>query len=121
MKRDFELIRKILLEVEAAPVGTSPIEVDAVDGYDEATVWGHVDLLIDAGLLEGKVIRSNEGLIGVAIKKITWDGCDFLDAARDNGLWQKAFSTVKEKGGAMTFDVLKELLKRLALAAGGLA
>ncbi|WP_035384017.1 DUF2513 domain-containing protein [Ferriphaselus sp. R-1] len=121
MKRDFELIRKILLVVEATPAGTTPIEVDSVEGYDEATVLGHVDLLIDAGLLEGRVLRSNEGIIGVAIRKITWDGCNFLDAARDNGLWKKAFSTVKEKGGAMTFDVLTEMLKRLAQSAAGLS
>jgi hypothetical protein len=121
VKRNFELIRTVLLEVESWPPGRSYIDLSTPAGYDEATLFEHLELLIDAGLLEGRVLRSPEGIDGVAVRKLTWEGHDFIEAATKPDLWQKAFATVKEKGGAMTFDVLKELLKRLALSSAGLS
>lgn len=121
MIRDFELIRKILKSVaEEAPAGCAYFTLTFPGEYEDRVVWAHIELLIEAGLLEGKVSRAMSGIAGVMVRGLTWAGHDFLEAASAEPLWQKAFSTVKEKGGVMTFEVLKELLKSLAKNAVGL-
>ena len=51
---------------------------------------------------------------------MTWEGHEFADAARDETRWKKAMGIVEEKGGAVTLDVLKELLLHLARMGLGL-
>ena len=121
MKRDFELIRKILAEVSDAPAGCPAYTLRFPGEYDDKVVFEHVALLIDAGLIEGNIHRAMSGIHDVRITRLTWDGQEFLDAAAEDTRWRKAIDTVKEKGGAMTFEVLKELLKRLSAAAVGLS
>jgi hypothetical protein len=38
------------------------------------------------------------------VSRLTWEGHEFLDAARDEKRWKKAMSTVKEKGGTITIE-----------------
>lgn len=40
-----------------------------------------------------------------------WAGCEFVDAIRDDTLWQKAKVNVLRPGMSFTFDVLKDWLK----------
>ena len=47
------------------------------------------------------------------IKEISWEGHEFLDAARNQSNWNKAKTIIKEKGGSITIDVLKQLLIQL--------
>ena len=121
MKRDFDLIRSILRIVEDAPANTD-LQANSfkIDNYDEDTVLEHIDLLIEANLLEGRIIKTMRGLSGCIIQRLTWDGHDFLQPAKKDDIWNKAFSVIKEKGGAITFEVVKELLKTLSLNAVGL-
>ena len=55
--------------------------------------------------MEGKVA-------GPAYQRITWNGYEFLEAAKDDTRWNKAKSIMHKTGG-MLFDVLKEILKSL--------
>lgn len=121
MKRDFELIRKILAEIADATAGGPAYVLTFPGEYDNKVVFEHVALLIDAGLVEGNVQRVMTGIHSASIRCLTWAGQDFYEAAAKETLWRKAFSIVQEKGGAMTFDVLKALLSKLALAGAGLS
>jgi hypothetical protein len=118
--RDFDLIRKILLEVQASPAGVRPFSVEFPDKYDQAVVNEHVELLIEAGLIKGKLIKGRSGVVGMAIHALTWEGHDFIQAAEKDAIWKKSLEIVKDKGGAITFDLLKELLKSVAKSALGL-
>lgn len=120
MIRDFDLIRKILLAVQSSPAGTGPLSVSFPDEYEQATVNAHVELLLEANLLKGRVTRTMSGIRGMAIQGLTWEGHDFIAAANKEALWRHALDTVKDKGGALTFDVLKAVLKELAVKAIGL-
>lgn len=51
MKRDLNLVRKMLLAIEEAPTGWAP-EL-SFEGYTQAQVGYHAYLLIDAGLARG--------------------------------------------------------------------
>jgi len=44
---------------------------------------------------------------------MTWAGHDFLDACRDEGMWQKAKSIIGEQMKSAPFDVLKTVLVNL--------
>lgn len=121
MKRDFELIRKIVNEIAETPAGCPAFQLTFPGEYDDKAVFEHEALLIDAGLVDGKVQRAMSGIHTVSIRGLTWAGHDFYEAAATETLWKKAFSIVKEKGGAMTFDVLKGLLAKLAAQAAGLS
>lgn len=50
MKRDMDLARKILLEIEKQYVSTAIYDLD-IEGYDVATVAYHCKILYEAGLI----------------------------------------------------------------------
>ena len=120
MKRDMDLVRKILLACEAEPSGWAPSPL-VVEGYTEAQIGFHVMLMAEAGLIQGKNITSSKSqgpqwLPG----PMTWAGYEFLDASRDEGTWGKAKAAVSKVGG-FSFDVLKAILvKYMAEQAGQL-
>ena len=119
MKRDLDLIRRIVLAIENAPSGWAP-EL-SFEGYTPAQVGYHAYLLIDAGLTKGSDVSTmgSEAPEGM-ITSLTWAGHEFAEAARDETRWKKAMGIVTDKGGTVTLEVLKELLTRLMKAALGL-
>ncbi len=110
MKRDFELIRKILREVEDSD-GLSRLTGFEYDGYDKDVVTEHIEILIEADLLRGKVTRYLNGSGSAFVTGLTWAGHDFLDSMKDEGIWSKAKDTILKPVGGVAFDVLKEWLK----------
>lgn len=113
MKRDMDLIRKILFEIEKSAYTGSYIDVD-IEGYKRNEVDYHVSLLYEAKLIRGNHNPSREKPSGVDILSLTWDGHEFLDAARDEGIWAKSKQRIKDEGIGLTFSLLKELLIHLA-------
>jgi hypothetical protein len=110
MKRDFELLRKLLLDIEGAEVDFSP--------YTAEQILYHKALLLEAGLAEGPKPRYSsrkfsEIPIKVIIRKLSWEGHDFIDAIRDEGRWQKAKDWIREAGKILTLETLKEAVSIL--------
>jgi hypothetical protein len=118
VKRDFDLIRRILKNVQACP-SSDDFNVPEYEGYDYATVAEHVELLIEADLVRGKVYHTRGGA-SPHISRLTWAGHEFLDAAQDEGLWAKAKRTLGEKLRGIPFEVLVEFLKWQAKEALGM-
>jgi hypothetical protein len=73
MKRDVDLSRAILRFVEehAPPQGgvQKPLEIE---GYDRPTILAHAELLIEDGLLDGRVSKGLGGPVNIVIIKLTW-------------------------------------------------
>src|SRR5262245_43162701 len=110
MRRDLDLIRKILLTVEDLPTGNVPEEIE-IEGYTEEQIGYHSYLLVDSGLAKGVDI----GAVGDTspnwqLIHLTSAGHEFAEAARNETSWNKAKSIVKEKAGGATLDILKEVL-----------
>lgn len=120
MKRDMYLARAILLWAEAQPGGTASGNPDLA-GHSAAEIAYHVHLLWQAGLVSAFDIASNS-LPGPAARltSLTWDGHDFLDAARNDGVWNQALRSILDSGKSFTFDLLKEALHQAARGALGL-
>ncbi len=111
MKRDLDLVRLILKELEEElPPGQSCNGVQ-IDGYDRPTVNAHLELMIDADLIDGKPLHAMTGIIDVMVNRITWKGYDFIAAAKDDTVWEKTKTAAVKRAGSITFDVLLELLK----------
>ena len=113
MKRDMDLCRRILFDIEAnadAP-GQGPVRL-TIEGHEPAEVSYHVQLLNDAGLLEAKNLSTLKGLDWRPIR-LTYAGHEFIEAARKDSLWQKAKTTVLEKTGGLSLEALKAVLTKL--------
>ncbi len=114
MKRDPDLIRSILLALES---NQKPEEVMTakrlkLDNWSEDEVNYNLLLLLEAGYIRGKDASTDNRTI-VYVTRLTWDGHEFLDAARDDGRWEKAKSAISKVGG-WSFDVAKTILVELA-------
>lgn len=113
MKRDMDLVRKILLAVEASdrPLDSSLIRIA---GYTGEGITEHMRLLNEAGLVEGISAYSVEHRLKWIELRLTWSGHDFLDAARNESVWVETVAEVRKKTGAVPFEVLKGLLMDVA-------
>ncbi len=123
MKRDMDLIRRTLLAIEDVPyrgkTGLHTSQID-IDGYAFEEINYSVSLLNDAGFVEAHSKTRIDKVVVWTIERLTWQGHEFLDAARDQKTWNQAKKTISEKGGSLTFDVLKAVLSQLARQAVGL-
>jgi hypothetical protein len=116
MKRDMDLVRKILFEMENAPHGYYEGRM-AFEGYTSDQIGYHVMLMMQAGLIEGCDVTTHDSFGPEAIPtNMTWAGYDFLDASCDDNRWNKAKDIVKEMGSSVTFDVLKSLLVQIMMS-----
>jgi hypothetical protein len=108
MKRDMNLIRLLLLETE----GEDP-KPDLSPYSGEQRVY-HSALLIEAGLIDGQIIPNAIGLPARTVSlRLTWNGHEFLDAARNDTVWHKASERVKKSGVDVTLSLLKEILNHI--------
>ena len=115
MKRDFDLIRKLLLQFEDKE-DSGVVEKPEVEGYSYEAVAYHCRLLNDAGFLRCEPIKSStsDRVIRVLPFELTWEGHEFLDKIKSDSSWLKIKSYAKEKGLALSFSVVTEIAKRLA-------
>jgi hypothetical protein len=116
MKRDFDLIRSIMFDVENTPAGEC-LPRKVYDGFDQMTVNLHIVLLIEAGYLDGTVTSSYHNLM---VRRLTWKGHDMLDAMRDEGIWNKAKEKFFIPAGNIALDILIDWLKMEARTRLGL-
>ncbi|HVR09891.1 MAG TPA: DUF2513 domain-containing protein [Thermoanaerobaculia bacterium] len=120
MKRDFNLIRKIILTVEDGPTGFTHGDV-IIDGYSHEEIGYHSYLIIDSGLAEGfDATNTTDTSPDWRIHNLTAAGHDFADAARSDTTWNKATGMIKDKAGGVTLDILKQLLFALVRSQFGL-
>lgn len=110
MKRDFELVRNLLLNVEGE-------EVD-ISSYTEEQILYHKALLLEAGLAEGPKPHFSSGEFSeipdrVVIRKLTGEGHNFIDSIRDEGRWQEAKDWIRKAGKILTLETLKKAVSIL--------
>jgi len=116
MKRDMDLVRKILFEVEKLPHfdkklprGVKIHNEIHIDGYTKEEIAYHIALLKEADLIDAKHIGTQHNKDFWKPIRLTWEGHEFLDAARDNTRWEKA-QVAMTKAGGFALDVMKQLL-----------
>jgi hypothetical protein len=116
MKRDMDLVRLILLEIEDKYSSTAIYDL-AVDGYDTVTVAYHCKILYEAGLISDyKAQYADNEIYVFGVGSLTWDGNDFLEKIRDDSQWKKVKETITKKGLPLVIDTIKSVANALISA-----
>ena len=113
MKRDFDLVRKLLAFFEDKP-NDDPIEVPQIDGYSEQEIKYHLVLMHEAGFLRCERVRSltdPERVIYVLPFELTWQGHEFLQSIKDDTVWRKLKERVIKPSASWTFAIVTDWLK----------
>jgi Hypothetical protein (DUF2513) len=123
--RDMELIRKIVAEIQSWKDPTRRKLV--ISDYDQNVVGRHVEMLIEAGYVVGKVHSSSMGLqLTPFVTDLTMQGHDFAAAIQNEGVWAKIKQTVSPADLAgLPLSIVKEaavgLLKSYIMKTVGLS
>lgn len=112
MKRDMDLVRDILLKAESMPVG--PPMLYRIGEVEDLVLLHHLEMLIEAGLLRGKISRS-QGTRGdiIGISGLTWEGHEWIETVRSDRVWAETKETLSKDDGAMTFELAKAVATRV--------
>lgn len=118
MKRDWELIRCLLLHFEGD-------ESNALDKYDEQLIMEHTRLLVEGGYLKDIRFSKDQagaiiGMTGYGHCNLTMSGYDLLDSIRQPDIWEKVFTVIKKHGGKMAVEIVVKLAQHYIEAQLGL-
>lgn len=106
MKRDLNLIRELLLRLEALqdrplttwmiPTGDDEI---AVEGHTADEIGHALELMVEAGLVraQGSGFSADGALL---YQRLSWQGCEYLDDVRDPEVWRRTREGASKVGGA---------------------
>ncbi len=128
MKRDLDLARQLLLDIEARGADCSVSALhpstnswpgtngESHSSHDiEERIRYHLRLLIDGGFLK-EVDRTTAG---VPCVRLTHDGHELLELARHEPLWREAQWLCQERTGGESLTVIRIFLVRLAVGPSG--
>lgn len=108
MKRDMELIRKILFEIEDSfEPGQGLLLGLPIEGYEMKVIGSHCELLYQAGLINDfKPSRGGMGnmLLFFSIGNLTNRGYDYLELIRNDERWAQTEEEVKKKNLPETIE-----------------
>ncbi|MGA2140057.1 MAG: DUF2513 domain-containing protein [Verrucomicrobiia bacterium] len=102
-----DLIRLLLIHYEGE-------EKPDLSGYTRDQLNYHRNLLLEAGLAHGKALGGLAGISEVNITRLTWEGHEFLDAARNPTIWKKVLAASLTLGGGLTMPLAKALMAKYA-------
>lgn len=89
MERNWDTIRELLLRVDACPKDSVVIAAD-FPAERSAELLLHVELLIEAKLIDADVIRSlAPSASQFQILRLTWEGSELLDTIRNDSVWSQ--------------------------------
>ena len=110
MGRDMDLIRKILLEIEAKP-SDATVNNLKIEGYTLQEIAYHCKILYGGGLIDYYygVVADGGFLLRFIVGSLTLEGHEFLDKIRDDTIWDETKETIKEKGIPFILDTVKQI------------
>jgi len=116
MKRDLDLIRDILLDVEnwsnAQPLTLSSLEYE---GKTKQEIGYQLELLADAGYIDVRIVKDHVG-IGYSdafIVRMKMAGHEYLDTVRSPEVWKKTKTTLEKVGGGAALEVVKQIASKI--------
>jgi hypothetical protein len=113
MKRDIDLARQLLLDIEARGADCSvSVLRTAADHEAEERVRYHLRLLIDAGYLK-EIDRTTNG---VPCLRLTDAGHELIELTRSESRWRRAKRACHERTGGVSLTIIRGLLVKSALS-----
>lgn len=109
MRRDMELVRKILFKIEES-VDNVACHNLKIEGYSMDQVAYHCSILYEGGYIyDYKAQYGGNGLYSFGVGRLTWEGHEFLDKIREDTIWKKTKDIIKDKGLPLVFDIVKSV------------
>ena len=100
MKRNMDLVRMILLRLENPPPQGLPADL-GIKGYVLDQIAYHVHIMEQERLIEANDESALEDTAARRIPtRMTWQGHELLDLARDQERWNLAKAIIAKVGGA---------------------
>lgn len=122
MKRNLDLIRNMLLLIEAndKPSGMDSSAFTSLNPDSEIIDY-HLYLLADSGYIDYSEVNT----IGhfypqIIVNWMTNAGCDYLDAVRSASIWETTKDKLSAVGGQASLDIVKAVAEHLALSVLGI-
>ena len=116
MKRDMDLVRRILIDLSEAS-GSLSAEAFATDRISFDDVCYHFRIMDEAGLVWAVVVYDGDTPRCGTATGPTWAGSDFLASVRSDTIWSKVKERVAKATGDASLDVIKSLAVKLSEAA----
>ncbi|MGE8037804.1 DUF2513 domain-containing protein [Lysinibacillus sp. NPDC093692] len=118
MKLNFDAMREIMFVIEEQPsnIDVNVVVFDArLERFDKNELGYAIEKLIESNLLNGQVGKSKTGT-QLLIHSISLEGHQFIDAIRQDTVWNKTKETASKVGaatireiGSIVFGSVKEL------------
>lgn len=112
MKRDLDLIRDILLRIEAMPPEQTDLSSKQLKNLcDNAAITDfHIKLLLDSKFIEvTHCVPQNENKDIYFISRLTSSGCDYLDSIRNPKIWEATKEKIKSIGDSVSLEIVKDV------------
>lgn len=109
MKRDWTIIRAILLKLEESATPNTVVNANSLSPFGEQEVAYNMRLLKDAGYITANILESSSGdgrIISALARRLTNSGHELLDTIRSDTVWGKIQDKFKSSGVDMTFDLV---------------
>jgi FPC/CPF motif-containing protein YcgG len=107
MKRDWEVVRKILMALEEHD---SDVAIKSLPDVDQVAWAYHIKILGEGKYIIGYVGLANSPSANFASAlRLTWQGHELLERIRSDTTWARMKKTAKDKGMSLTIDVIKAL------------
>lgn len=118
MKRDMELIRKILFHIEDNyKPGEGWLREISIEGYTHETICEHILLAYEARLIQNIKDVSTFSRKNYWVGNLSNEGYDLLEAIRADTTWNKTKTVIKEKGLPMVINTIKTISSAIITAA----
>ena len=116
MKRDLNLIRNIMLRIEASNK-TSFTASDFIDLCDnENMLYYNIHLMYQAGFIDAFDISCCGFVLPqYQIQWLSNLGCEYLDSVRNDSVWSKTKTVLKSVGGNASFEVVKDISSKFLM------
>ena len=111
MKRDMNLMRKILFKIEEEyKPGAGFLRRLNVESYEMLTIAEHCDLLYQAGLIKSyKASHGDNTILTFFVGNLTNRGYEYLEQIRNEDIWAKTEKEIEEKKLPKTLEMIAKI------------
>lgn len=111
-----ELVRELLTYIAEKGGERIPIHQPGSNEYSSELISYHLTIMHQNGLFVGTELDGGHWLL----RTLTWEGQDFLSAAENDTVWNKAKEQAGNAFGTLGIGALKELLNQVVRQQVGL-
>lgn len=113
MKKDLNLVKHMLLDLQAQHDGETRANPIAWDQFDTKDIAGHTEWMTNAGLVKIKKDQdaSKPNNVSTIPIKITPLGTEFVNYSKNDKVWEAVKSQVASKKVPFVLEQIKEALK----------